>query len=172
MPRAARIRAVSLIVGVGLGVLSAPAPAHAQETSPTESVVTVVGGPRDSLTQGSTYRWGPETGVIRLSGTVSHIQVQASDTGAFGEGFTFDFASPEGTVLQPGTYERARRYPFQTGTHPGLDVSGNHLGCNTVSGRFVVRDLGFAPDGTVERSGSRSSSTATRRTTLPSARSG
>src|SRR5438067_2133929 len=49
-----------------------------------------------------------------------------------------DFAAPEGLELIPGAFEYATRYPFQAANVPGLDFSGNGLGCNTLTGRFVV----------------------------------
>jgi hypothetical protein len=38
-----------------------------------------------------------------------------------------------------------------TAIRPGLDVSGNGTGCNTVTGRFHLRELVTGMDGTVER---------------------
>jgi hypothetical protein len=47
-----------------------------------------------------------------------------------------DLAAPAGSQLLPGVYEGAVRWPFQGPDQPGLSVSGNGAGCNTVSGRF------------------------------------
>jgi Tol biopolymer transport system component len=49
--------------------------------------------------------------------------------------------SPQDTPLVVGTYEDARRPPSQTASQPGLDVSGDARGCNTLSGRFHVHAL-------------------------------
>lgn len=62
---------------------------------------------------------------------------------------TFWFISPAGlSQLVPGVYEDALRAPFQ-GSRPGLDVSGDGRGCNTLSGRFVVHEISFGAGGEV-----------------------
>ena len=38
-------------------------------------------------------------------------------------------------------YEGAERWPFQSPGRPGLDVSGDGRGCNTVTGRFQIETL-------------------------------
>ena len=61
-------------------------------------------------------------------------------------GWYLNLAATNGAVLQPGAYEGAERFPFQSAGHPGLDFSGDGRGCNTLTGRFdvleVVRDAG------------------------------
>src|SRR5262249_17940666 len=51
--------------------------------------------------------------------------------------------------LVAGTYEGATRYPFQSPTVPGLSISGDGRGCNTLTGRFVVLDVTYGPTGDV-----------------------
>lgn len=41
-------------------------------------------------------------------------------------------------------YENATRYPFQSPTLPGLDVSGDGRGCNTLTGRFDILEISYA----------------------------
>ncbi|MBW3574219.1 MAG: S-layer homology domain-containing protein [Actinobacteria bacterium] len=67
------------------------------------------------------------------------------------EWWTLDFKAPSGRDLEPGPYEGATRYPFQSPAKPGLDVSGSGRGCNTSTGRFDVREVVLAADGAVER---------------------
>lgn len=43
--------------------------------------------------------------------------------------------------LGPGVYEMAQRYPFQQPDHPGLSISGDGRGCNTLTGRFQIHEL-------------------------------
>ena len=50
-------------------------------------------------------------------------------------------AARTGERLAPQTYEGAQR--FADATHPGLDVSGEGRGCNTVTGRFTVLTADF-----------------------------
>ena len=56
-------------------------------------------------------------------------------------GWRAELAAPIGQQLRPGRYDDAQRAAFRTGTHPGLDVSGNFHGCNTVTGFFVIHAL-------------------------------
>jgi len=43
-----------------------------------------------------------------------------------------------GSDLVPGVYEDAQRAPFAQPGHPGIDVTGDGRGCNTITGRFQV----------------------------------
>jgi hypothetical protein len=61
-----------------------------------------------------------------------------------------DLAAADGVPLTPGVYLDARRIPFLYPGHPGLDVYGDGAGCNQVTGSFVVKQLAFAQDGSVE----------------------
>src|SRR5262249_6839598 len=65
--------------------------------------------------------------------------------------WNIDFAAPGGQRLAVGTYENARRYPFQPSSQPGLDVSGTGRGCNTLTGRFVLSELRIGLLNTVDR---------------------
>jgi hypothetical protein len=50
------------------------------------------------------------------------------------------FSGPAGVALRPGAYEGATRHGFNRAT-PGLAVSGESRGCNSVGGRFVIHDI-------------------------------
>ncbi len=67
-----------------------------------------------------------------------------------GDNWSFDFTAPtydplsntnDGNLLEVGSYENATRFPFNSPTSPGLDVSGNGRGNNTLSGRFWIFDI-------------------------------
>ena len=63
--------------------------------------------------------------------------------------FWISFSSPTGTgPLLPGDYEGAQS--GHSATNPGLDVSGNGLGCNTETGRFIVDDATYTSGGAVQ----------------------
>src|SRR6185503_7360236 len=62
-----------------------------------------------------------------------------------------DLAAPQGSQLLPGAYEGAVRYPFQSPSQPGLSISGDGRGCNTLTGRFDVSEARFGPNGYIER---------------------
>jgi hypothetical protein len=70
--------------------------------------------------------------------------------------WTFEFAAPtynpatntnNGQVLTTGYYANASRYPFNSPTKPGLDISGDGRGNNTLSGWFNVLDIGYDSNG-------------------------
>jgi hypothetical protein len=65
----------------------------------------------------------------------------------FAEFWSVDFAAAHG-ALSAGRYEDATRFPFQV-YHPGLSVAGDGRGCNQLTGRFVVLDAIYGPDGSV-----------------------
>jgi len=54
-------------------------------------------------------------------------------------GWSLEFAAFGNVALTAGAYEAARRMAFaQSGN--GIDVSGHFIGCNTITGRFLVRE--------------------------------
>jgi hypothetical protein len=48
-------------------------------------------------------------------------------------------------------YVGAQRAPFREAGRPGIEISGDGRGCNTISGSFEVRELVVAADGSVQR---------------------
>ena len=63
-------------------------------------------------------------------------------------GFWFvDIAAPSGQPLVAGSYTGATRWPFNQPGEPGLSISGDGNGCNTLTGQFDVNDVQFAPTG-------------------------
>jgi len=49
-----------------------------------------------------------------------------------------------GIPIQQGFYDDAERADFASPGHPGLDVSFQNRGCNTVTGSFIVLDVVFS----------------------------
>jgi len=64
------------------------------------------------------------------------------DINAFGYDISAD--GPGGAELTVGSYTNAARAPFN-GSSPGLSIFGNGRGCNSVCGRFQVKE--FSEDG-------------------------
>ena len=59
-----------------------------------------------------------------------------------GSRWGLDFSTSElGQALQTQVYQNAERYPFEDPGHPGLDVSGDGRGCNTLCGSFQIHEL-------------------------------
>jgi hypothetical protein len=59
------------------------------------------------------------------------------------------FAAPAGESLAPGIYENARRWVGVALSQPSLDISGDGRGCNELTGRFAVREVSHAGDGSL-----------------------
>lgn len=51
-----------------------------------------------------------------------------------------------GIPLQAGTYTDAQRAAFAAVGHPGLDVSFQNRGSNTLTGNFTINSISFVPD--------------------------
>jgi hypothetical protein len=60
-----------------------------------------------------------------------------------------DMAAAGATLLTAGVYEGAIRFPFQPVGQPGLSISGDGRGCNTLTGHFEVFEVTFGPGDTV-----------------------
>ncbi len=57
---------------------------------------------------------------------------------------TLSFGTDQlGIPIQPGTYDDAQRADFASTGHPGLDVSFQNRGSNTVTGSFTIKDVSF-----------------------------
>lgn len=75
-----------------------------------------------------------------VTGNADHLALDITPAGA-GQGlwWNLDFDASDLPIdLTPGVYNMAERYPFQSPDHPGLSISGDGRGCNTLTGRFQV----------------------------------
>ncbi len=67
---------------------------------------------------------------------------------------TLSFSTAQlGIPLAPGTYTNAERAAFADPGHPGLDVSFEHRGSNTLTGQFTINSLSFFLDGSTLKIG-------------------
>ena len=55
-----------------------------------------------------------------------------------------------GIPMQPGFYPNAERAPFASAGHPGLDVSFQNRGCNTLTGNFTVLAVTFGANNAID----------------------
>jgi hypothetical protein len=81
---------------------------------------------------------------VSTSGTLGAITASAGD-------WTLNLGAPHGEQLVPGTYTGSTRYPFNTGTAPGLSVYGNGRGCNEDFGTFTVYEIASDNTGKLTR---------------------
>jgi hypothetical protein len=142
---------------VTLASASAPTLVIAQSQEFTLVAPTGVGSDSPCLAGGNVLFFNGDAGSYIYSGieTVTlgawsgtatssqvHISVDPTDSGqGLWWDLYFDASKLQNPVLQAQVYEGAERWPFQDSGHPGLDVSGDGRGCNTVSGRFEIQDL-------------------------------
>ncbi|HYX87948.1 MAG TPA: PASTA domain-containing protein [Gaiellaceae bacterium] len=108
--------------------------------------VTMTSDQGDYIGQGRSWSYTIANDEIGAGGSRQFVGFGVD--GAQGDWWSADFAPGRGDILAPGTYPNATRYPFN-GTGPGLDVSGNGRGCNTLTGRFTVNSATWWPDGTL-----------------------
>jgi len=102
--------------------------------------------PGDPIGHGKQFTRTPADGTFFVSRIDAGVEIRF-----IGATFWYlDFVPPVAANLTPGHYEGSMGYPFQSPLTPGLNVSGDGLGCNTLTGRFVVRDVAVV-GGTVTR---------------------
>lgn len=141
----------SLVATMGLlallsgGLLTSVASASRAQTGS----LTMTSDEGDYIGQGR--QWSYDTSahdVFDSTSTGRTIQVGLQAANA--DWWYLNLAAPEGQTLAAGAYDSATRYPFQGPGAPGLDVSGNGRGCNTLTGSFTVTEVTFGPFGALE----------------------
>jgi hypothetical protein len=117
-------------------------------TSTSRSMLHWVSEPGDVIGRGEERLMSPPNSEWNVYSYEGGRSVHFSISDEFGRA-NLSFYAPEGQTLVPGTYEAARRGPFTP--FNGLDISADSLGCNRLTGRFVVHEVSIAIDGTVQR---------------------
>lgn len=139
-------RAVCRVLTVTVPLLVVPVGVGSSTAMPAvgPTVVTMFSEPGDYIGEGENrlFRDGPNA--ITVSGSVDDVVTVDIDGGLGTDGFSLSFAAVEGESLVAGFYGNAEDTPFRTPGHPGIDISGDHRGCNHVIGRFTVLDI--SPD--------------------------
>lgn len=107
------------------------------------------GTPEDYITGGRTYSIGPEDGTWGAfvsgpdGGVPTSVRLSFDNVagvplvGSFW-GLDFGVDHIPGAILQTGTFTDAQRASFADEGHPGIDVSGDGRGCNTIAGQFTI----------------------------------
>src|SRR5262249_102733 len=117
--------------------------------APGVTSLTMFSQPGDYIGQGQTYSYTPQTGTFMVNRNFDNgVSIYYSGGGHW---WNLDFAAPFDATLTPGTYANATRWPFQASGVPGLSVSGDGRGSNTLTGSFTVTQALYAADGTVLR---------------------
>jgi len=94
--------------------------------------------PGDYIGGGRTRAYTNSTSVFSLAGTAAGLRFGVSGQR---DNWSVELAPPAGEQLRPGRYVDAQRASFREPGHPGLDVSGNGRGCNTLTGSFTITEL-------------------------------
>jgi len=103
--------------------------------------------PGDYIGQGQMYLYTTEDTTITPSRNYDNgVSITLGES----DNWETDFAAPNDATIVPGIYNNAQRFPFQASNVPGLSVYGDGRGCNTLTGRFVVRDARYGSTGDVE----------------------
>ena len=110
------------------------------------TALTMTSDAGDYIGAGLSYSYTPTSANLSASGGTEgvHGSVDAAD----GSWWYLDFVPAAGDVLTAGSTYTATRYPFN-GSGPGMAVSGNGRGCNTLTGSFTVNSISTALDGSL-----------------------
>lgn len=154
-PRRALVRATAALAltlglaGTSTGLLTG-AEAHAQPV--TEGSFSFSGDTGDYISGGRSYSYSTESqDELNVSASSDDSRLSLSVDGANGDWWNLYLEAPSGNALGPGTYTGATRYPFNGAAEPGLSLSGNGRGCNTLTGEFTISDVEFGPQGYVQK---------------------
>jgi hypothetical protein len=140
-----RRRAIGALVATLalLGGLVAVAPAASAATDTT--VMVMRGDVGDYIAGPTDYLYTPADTDFTTQGIENQAYFSAIQPG-YTHWWYLDLRAPVGEVLTAGTtYTGAERAAFASAGHPGLDVSGDGRGCNTVSGSFTVLEIARDP---------------------------
>jgi hypothetical protein len=98
----------------------------------------------DYIGGGGSYSYAPENAVMAAGGTRRGVGFGIN--AASGEDWSGSFSPADGDIIAPGRYTGATRDAFR-GSGPGIEVTGNGRGCNTIKGEFTVHEATFDADG-------------------------
>ena len=80
-----------------------------------------------------------------LTGTAAGAGIDITASGGTGGNtYYFDIAPAHGSSFAPGEYTGVQRTSLRQPGHPGLDVTNLYDSCNTVTGSFEVREVGYS----------------------------
>src|SRR5688500_14662730 len=140
------IKTVLAGASVLVGIVAFPVRAHAAPVSH----VTMFSETGDWVGAGRHRFYVSGSDSVTVSGDTRSLTVRVSG-GSLGDSFSLDFAAPPDESLRPGLYLNAERAVFRDAGRPGIDIAGDGRGCNTITGRFDVKDIQTTANGTITR---------------------
>ncbi|MCU7821301.1 hypothetical protein [Kitasatospora sp. DSM 101779] len=140
--------ALALATAAGTTVLVGGA-AHAQTV--TSGSLSFGGDQGDWISGGESHDFATDAqDRLDVYASSDHRAIGLSVNGAHGNWWSLDLKAPEGKALGVGQYTGATRAPFSGSAEPGLELSGDGRGCNTLTGSFTITDVAFGPNGYVQ----------------------
>lgn len=115
-----------------------------------QTVLYLNSQPGDYIGQGIQQTLTPADGTFSVQASSNGGLQVAFYTANYSSWWYLNFGPPTGSKLTKSVYEGAQRSAFHSPTKPGIDVYGNGRGCNVIVGRFLVSQLTFATDGSVQ----------------------
>lgn len=134
--------------GVAVAV-DAEVPTPDEACKGTSNVIALSGEPADPLYSAARHEEpGAGPGVIyirsgdwRADGTAAHNYIAVNFLGP-STSWELDFSTEHlGSELGVGSYPAAQVATFADPGHPGLDISGDGVGCNTLDGSFEISEV-------------------------------
>ncbi len=126
---------------------SGPLPVGEQPMQPaTDAWLRFQSDTGDYIGGGKSELWTLTESDMSIRGDDHEVQALASGKGDY---WQLWFRAPSNGLLRVGTFRNAERAPFVTGKAPGLDIFGSGRGCNTLTGQFNVKSVGWATTGDV-----------------------
>ena len=133
--RASLATVLAILSALAIAVFAAR-PADA--SMPTRTMYKYTSETGDYIGGGGTNRYTPANSTISVGGTDGSLTLSVRTATEY---WTINLAAPLGEKLHPGVYDDTERASFRTGRAPGLDVSGNHRGCNEIWGSFAINQI-------------------------------
>lgn len=112
--------------------------------------IQMTSDPGDYIGQGRSYNLS--SGITATAfNNASYVRVRYQNPGNSSDYWDFSFESPGSNVpLAVGTYTGAVRYPFNPEGTPGLSVTGQGRGSNTLTGFFTINAISFSALGQLQ----------------------
>jgi len=114
---------------------------HVASKSDPRTYISMSSEAGDYIGLGKNWYFDPTTTVISTTPVSTYGITVNLNAGPL---WTLSFAAPKASPLAPGQYDNATRFPFEDASMPGLSVSGDSRGCNSLTGSFKVISVNVA----------------------------
>jgi hypothetical protein len=149
-----RVRHARLITLVAM-VLALVATATSAGSVPADSgSLTMTSDAGDFIGQGQDWSYSTPDATfdtlgdaVSFDGNAIRIMLRTANVSDF---WNLDFQAPQGQTLTAGTTYAGAVRGIRTspmGPEPRMEISGNHRGCNTLTGSFTIVDIAYGPYG-------------------------